>query len=230
MSADIHALSGAYALDAVDDQERADFERHLAECTSCQLEVDSLREAAAQLAATSATVPPETLREQVLAGARQIRPLPPRVPVLVPTRRRLTVLGAAAALVLGTVVWHPWQDSTPVAATAVSRIEHASDAVATEQSLARGGSVTWYRSASLGRAAVIAHDLPTLGAAKVYQLWLQDSAGRFIPAGFVGSGTNATVLAGSAVTAQGAGITVEPAGGSAQPTSAPLALVAFGSA
>ena len=30
-SADIHALSGAYAVDAVDDLERARFERHLQE-------------------------------------------------------------------------------------------------------------------------------------------------------------------------------------------------------
>ena len=40
---DIHALSGAYAVDALDDIERAQFERHLAECPACRSEVDSLR-------------------------------------------------------------------------------------------------------------------------------------------------------------------------------------------
>ena len=33
---DIHALVGAYAVDALDDVERAAFERHLAECAACQ--------------------------------------------------------------------------------------------------------------------------------------------------------------------------------------------------
>ncbi len=37
---DIHALSGAYAVDALDDIERAQFERHLAECAECRAEVD----------------------------------------------------------------------------------------------------------------------------------------------------------------------------------------------
>jgi anti-sigma factor RsiW len=38
-SPDIHALGGAYALDAVDDLERVAFDRHLAECETCALEV-----------------------------------------------------------------------------------------------------------------------------------------------------------------------------------------------
>ncbi len=33
---DIHHLTGAYALDAVDDIERARFEQHLAECEDCR--------------------------------------------------------------------------------------------------------------------------------------------------------------------------------------------------
>ena len=41
MSGDIHALSGAYAVDAVDDLERAMFERHLAQCGTCRAEVDT---------------------------------------------------------------------------------------------------------------------------------------------------------------------------------------------
>ena len=33
MSADIHGLSGAYAVDGLDERERAAFEKHLAQCT-----------------------------------------------------------------------------------------------------------------------------------------------------------------------------------------------------
>ena len=57
---DIHALSGAYAIDALDDIERAQFERHLAKCAECRAEVESLREASAMLAETTAVEPPPT--------------------------------------------------------------------------------------------------------------------------------------------------------------------------
>ena len=71
---EVHALSGAYAVDALDDLERARFEAHLRECAECQAEVDSLREAAASLA-LDAVEPPEQLRAEVLAGIETIRPL-----------------------------------------------------------------------------------------------------------------------------------------------------------
>ena len=54
---DIHTLSGAYALDALLDLERAEFERHLSACDACRAEVASLREAASHLAEASATSP-----------------------------------------------------------------------------------------------------------------------------------------------------------------------------
>ena len=57
---DIHALSGAYAISALDDIERAQFERHLAKCAECRAEVESLREASAMLAETTAVEPPPT--------------------------------------------------------------------------------------------------------------------------------------------------------------------------
>jgi hypothetical protein len=36
---DIHTLAGAYALNAIDDMDRARFDRHLAECPACAAEV-----------------------------------------------------------------------------------------------------------------------------------------------------------------------------------------------
>ena len=38
MSADVHGLSGAYAVDALDEREREAFESHLAQCAECQAE------------------------------------------------------------------------------------------------------------------------------------------------------------------------------------------------
>jgi anti-sigma factor RsiW len=77
---DIHALSGAYAIDALDDIERAQFERHLAQCAECRAEVESLREASAMLAETTALEPPADLRSRLLAEIKTVRPLPPVTP------------------------------------------------------------------------------------------------------------------------------------------------------
>jgi len=233
MSSDIHALSGAYALDALDADERAEFERHLEGCETCRTEVDSLREAAAELAHLTEATPPAGLRERVLADAAVVRPLPPAVDR--PRRRRpwAALVAAAAAVILvgGGVAWHPWdRPSEPTAISAVDRVLQAPDAQRTGTvTLPHGGSVTVYRSVSLDKAAVVVKDLPALPDDEVYQMWLQDSGGTMNPAGIVGKGIASArmVLDGPASAAVGAGMTVEPAGGSARPTSAPVALLSF---
>ena len=65
---DIHALVGAYALDAVDDLERAAFERHIRECDGCRGELDELRETASRLADSTWSIPPPRLRTEVLGA------------------------------------------------------------------------------------------------------------------------------------------------------------------
>lgn len=65
--ANLHALTGAYALDALEPAERADFEAHLARCAECAEEVAGLRETAARLAGAARLAPPAALRERVLA-------------------------------------------------------------------------------------------------------------------------------------------------------------------
>jgi anti-sigma-K factor RskA len=62
----LHALSGAYALDAVGAAERKRFERHLARCASCQREVSRLQEAASRFAVAVSARPPARLRRRVL--------------------------------------------------------------------------------------------------------------------------------------------------------------------
>jgi anti-sigma-K factor RskA len=70
-------LTGSYALDALDAQERAEFERHLQHCPSCQAEVRGLRETAARLAIARAAQPPAQLEQRVLAATYRTRQLPP---------------------------------------------------------------------------------------------------------------------------------------------------------
>ena len=64
----MHELLGAYALDAVDVDERAAFEAHLATCSACAQELDELRAMLADLAESTAVAPPPALRARVLQG------------------------------------------------------------------------------------------------------------------------------------------------------------------
>jgi len=74
---DLHALSGCYAVDAIDETERADFERHLTQCSSCTDEVRGLRETATRLALAAAVPPPPAMEQRVLAATYRTRQLPP---------------------------------------------------------------------------------------------------------------------------------------------------------
>jgi len=70
-------LLAAYALDAVDADEVATLDAHLAECPACAGTVALLRGTAAELAAITSHQPPDHLRDQTLAAAatRRSRPL-----------------------------------------------------------------------------------------------------------------------------------------------------------
>lgn len=228
---DVHALSGAYAVDALDDIERAAFERHLAECTECRAEVASLRETAALIAETTAIEPPAALRARVLADISTVRPLPPETPVAEPRRRRgpRLLLAAAAAVVLvgaGAVVWQqPWADDTSTTVPTADQVLSASDAQSSSVSLEGGASATVTFSDSVGKAVIETHDMPPPPDGKVYQLWLQQPEEGMVSAGLMPVAADQTlVLTGDAATATAAGITVEPEGGSPEPTTTPIAL------
>ncbi|GAA3613370.1 anti-sigma factor [Microlunatus ginsengisoli] len=74
---EFHVEIGGYALDALDEGERAAFERHLAGCEQCRRELAEFTETAARLAALSETAPPPELRSAVLGAIARVRPLPP---------------------------------------------------------------------------------------------------------------------------------------------------------
>lgn len=243
MSGDIHALSGAYTVDALDDLERVQFERHLAQCASCQLEVDSLREAAGLLTTLAEISPPESLRTSVLSEIAAVRPLPPNVEVLAErsrhARRRFPALAAAAAALIalgagGVVVVQALErDDTSTSEVAISdnqalfaKVASQPDAETITSTLPSGEKVRIVRSKSLNQAVLATEGLPALPADRVYELWLIHD-GAMVPAGTTDGHAGVHPLAGDAATATGAGITIEPAGGSGQPTGAPLAAVYF---
>jgi anti-sigma-K factor RskA len=233
---EIHALSGAYAVDALDESERAEFERHLAVCAECRAEVASLRETAALLAEAESETPPASLRAGVLTGISQIRPLPPETPSLptrieeagatrVRRRRFPQLLVAAAAIVLiaaGAFAWHPWQGSR---ASVADQVLNASDAMTVVEKLPGGkGEITLVRSASLARAVMYGDHVPDPGAGKTYQMWLQQPGQDMVSAGRMADPDHPTVLTGDAATATAAAVSVEPSGGSEKPTTDPVAL------
>ena len=242
MTGDIHALSGAYAVDALDDIERAQFERHLAECPACTSEVASLREAAALLAETTMTAPSAELRDRVLADITNVRPLPPvawqsaeaeveaTVTALEPRRRRrvVTFLAAvAAAVTIGTggIVWQQLSDD-PLSRT--DEVIQADDAQRFSQTFPGGATATVVRSKQLNEAVLITHDMPAAPNGHAYALWLQHDD-LMVPAGVMPEGPdNEVLLSGDAASANGMGITVETAGQEPdEPTGEVVALFSF---
>jgi len=77
MNPDTHALAGAYAVNAVTDEERASFKLHLDQCADCRAEVAELRAAAGMLATNVELAPPPALRSSVLSAISQTRQLSP---------------------------------------------------------------------------------------------------------------------------------------------------------
>ena len=251
MRSEIHALSGAYAVDALDDVERVAFERHLAECVECRDEVAGLRETAALVATEAVVPPPPALRDLVLADVARVRPLPP-APAPAGDRRAqrsggsssgdpdgrwrrwAPALAAAAVLVAvgaGAAAWQPWADDTPghsARLTAAEQVLRAPDARSVTLEFPDGASARVTRSVREGRAVITTEDMPPAPTGKVYQLWFQHDDGSMTPAGVMPPRPDQTVLLrGDAADAVGAGITVEPAGGSPEPSGEPIALFEF---
>jgi anti-sigma-K factor RskA len=228
MMSEIHALSGAYAVNALDDVERAAFERHLADCEVCAAEVAGLRETAATLTHAVSVTPPPALRDRVLAQVATTRPLPPVVGPRRRTPRRSFLVAAAAAAVIaaggGVALTQPWNDE-PQQLSASQQVMQAPDAQRVSGPVQGGGQVTIYRSAKLHEAVLKADGMPPAPSGHVYQVWFQNSAGSMVSAGLMPAGKDQMLLAGDARTAQAVGVTVEPAGGSESPTTTPVALV-----
>jgi anti-sigma-K factor RskA len=234
MADDIHALAGAYALGALTTgAERDAFEAHLAQCDLCAEEVGGLLATSAVLGRAVALPPPPDLRARVLdeitrtPQERAARPAARRV------RRRVTrpaTLLAAACLVVaaaaGTVAVRTQQrlDHRTTESRAIAAVLSAPDARTVTGRTTAGGSLTAVTSAVRRSAVIASSGLPALPDAKTYELWTMSASGAR-PAGLIHAGS-APVVASVPAGSTRIGLTVEPAGGSPQPTTTPLALLA----
>ncbi len=230
---DVHLLAGSYALDALSGPERDSFERHLQQCPACDAEVRGFRETAARLGLSRATEPPASMRDQVMAATYRTRQLPPVVVGLhrVP-RRRMRLLTAAVAacaaagLAFG-VVTQVGNHPSP-ASTAISSVLGSGDARTMTVHTAAGGTLTAVVSWAKHEAVVTTAGMASLPSRQVYQLWVMGPAGttQARSAGLLAhAGQAGPVLAGALRPGDRIGITVEPAGGTAQPTTDPVAVL-----
>jgi len=224
MTQDLHHLAAAYALDAIDHDERSDFEAHYPNCGICQQEVAEFREVAAQLASSTPANPPASLKANILSEIQQTRQLSPITPVteLRPLRWPQVVLATAAALVLfvGGAVSATRLGNKP---DQTNELVSATDLTVTTLSpLGEDplGNLQVLWSDDLKQAIVVGSDLQPIADDRAYALWflLEDGvapAGLFRPES---NGSVGTILELDDLDTTGWGITIEPATGSPQPT------------
>ena len=94
---EIHGAVGSYVVNALDPDEREEFEAHLAVCPTCTREVQEFCETAAELSLlASATPPPAALRSSILSAISEVRPLPPELlpPELLPPEQSAEIAPA----------------------------------------------------------------------------------------------------------------------------------------
>jgi anti-sigma-K factor RskA len=234
MSDDIHALVGAYALDAVDDIERTAFERHLRDCGACRAEVAELQEAAARLADGTWSVPPPTLRDNVLAEiatTRQVAPLAPARPRRSGSLRlRLTAAAAAvvAAATAGTAVFVVQEDRVrheralaQAARSAGSRVQTilaSPDLVVRQETLTTGGRVTVASSRLQDAGVILLAATQAPASNRVFELWTVRGTAPLHAATLDPGQTNIIQVVEGLPGLSEVGVTVEHEGGSATPT------------
>lgn len=228
-----HWLTGVWALNALDGDENAAFEQHLDECESCRTEAAEMRETATRLSMLVEVPPPVHLRARVLAAAATTRQLSPESsPSVVPLRprrpwmRRATVFVAAAS-VLGAVGFGVQKVATlsgeltdlrQVAAQyeQLNSLMTAPDAKTLSGTAPNGASGLAVYSPARGKVVFLATALPALPDDRAYQVWVIDGAGPH-SAGVL-AGVDRPVVAALPEGAEKLAVTVEPRGGSEQPT------------
>lgn len=253
-------LLAAWALDAVDEGERARIEERLRADPVLRAEADALLRATDRLAALESAAPPAALRDRVLdAVAADARSVPPEAAAARPgasftgtgpaapaslrdhrARRRpgrrrawaavaTTAAAAAAAAVL--LLAQPWQDpglSERDQAVAIEQVLGQEGARQETAPVAGGGTVEVARAPS-GQTVLAARGLPVPDGDRVYQLWTLEGEQAPRSAGLLDLDEGRALVRLDDVPDTAAlAVTVEPAGGSAAPTTDPVVVLAAG--
>ncbi|HEY3141587.1 MAG TPA: anti-sigma factor, partial [Acidimicrobiales bacterium] len=200
-----------YAMDALDPDERARIDVHLADCAHCRAELDRHFETLAQL--TLAEEPPAHLWDRIASGIATTpapsdggnvvpmdiaRPTAPRHSA--PRSRRawsdrnrwLTTVAAAAAavVVVGATVWSIRGDSGPGDVSDLAQVAvDDPDSTVVELTGDDGSAQARVVMTEDGTGYVLLDHLPALPDGRSYQLWKTEGADPPISLGVIGDGS-----------------------------------------
>ncbi|MDP9480312.1 MAG: anti-sigma factor [Actinomycetota bacterium] len=226
-------LKDAYVLGALPDDERAEFERYLADHPERQAEVDDLG-AFANLLAISPQQhePPPELRRRVMevveaeAAPRRTR----RRPIFAGLREyldaRTITLGAAAMLVVGLLSWNVLlQNQVQDLSGQVEEARAEGQTIELEGAWAQQGASADIAAIDEDRVILVAENMPSVPEDRTLQIWVihddvPTPSGLFDPDGNMTAAAVTTPIE----KADAIAVTVEPAGGSEKPTSDPVLL------
>ena len=215
-----------YAVDALEPNERAAVEAHLAGCASCRAELAGHLDTLARL--TEAFAPPAGGLEQLLAGLDAPRHMArPTAITAAPSarerrRRWMRVAGVAAAAaavaaVVGVALSSLGDEDTDTLSDLADEALDQPDADVATLATPEGANVARVVVTDEGTGYLFADDLPTLAEGQTYQLWQLDGPAP-VSLGLVGDGTRpVTAVAVPAGTTTMA-ISAEVAGGVVSPT------------
>ena len=238
-----HLLSGAYALDAVTPEEAELVESAMQESEELRSEIVGLSDTAVALGLGLPPVsPPPALRARLLDAIDSTPqkaqedtladqgPSPAPMPAgdhVAPRRRRrrrpmaLLALAAAAVVLFGggflvqRTLLEPQSE--------YSAISTAADVQYATHRVSGGGTATVYWSKSEHRTAVVLNGV-SAPEGKVLQLW--SMRGKTVTsAGLYENGERYTLISGTPSAGEALAVSVEPDGGSPQPTTVPIVAV-----
>ncbi|MGZ8801568.1 MAG: anti-sigma factor [Mycobacterium sp.] len=227
LGAELLSFATPYALHALTDTEITDIDRRLSDAPpdiveAFAAEVRAARETMAVIAAATAVEPPTHLRDRLLRQVADdpVRPIRPAQPK--PRQWSRAVLAAAATIAIGLgavgvgLALRPAQ--TPSAA---EQVFAAPDVRTVSGEIPGGGTATVVFSRERDSGVLVMNNVPPPQPGTVYQMWLVDADGPHsagtMDAEAVAPSTTAVIPdLGSSSTLE---FTVEPAGGSPEPTS-----------
>jgi len=221
----IQSLIAAYALGAVPEDEIPAIRAHIMSCDECFAEAESYATSLAALAEVVKPVPPSKgFEDKVLAEVRAATPAPAGRDRRAGGRVRTWLVAGAATVVaallvvavisLVQVVTLQQQYREVVAA-----LVHDSDAL----TLRGPGGAEGAIASTANGSVLVTLDLGEAPSGRDYQLWLMDE-GEPVPADTFDAGGSVVIVESdkSIEGYDGAAVTVEPEGGSEQPTTDPV--------
>jgi anti-sigma-K factor RskA len=225
----VDELLAAYALDCLDQGEKEEVTRHLAQCAQCRAELNAYQEVAALLPFGGSLVdPPPDLKARLLAQVESqsrpdSRPAPGWIDRILGWTRRSAPLWGTVSLVLVVLLGISnlllWGQVRQMQSTLPSQMQFVRMSGTDAAPAAQGVIVI---GADGDHGTLVVDKLPPLQADKQYQLWLIDDGKRTDGGVFSvdrdGYGSLWVSSPRPLASYPSFGVTIEPQGGSPGPT------------